>query len=147
MPLIEYNDEYFMRQALNEAQLAFDEGEVPVGCVIVCDNTVISRGHNMTEMLKDSTSHAEIIAITSAEEYLQSKYLKDCTLYVTVEPCVMCAGAIYWAQIPRIVFGAKDEKRGASLYGHLYHPAAKVTSGIMQEECSKMMKDFFKNKR
>lgn len=147
MPIIEYNDEYFMRQALNEAQMAFDEGEVPVGCVIMCNNSIISKGHNMTEMLKDSTSHAEIIAITSAEEYLQSKYLKDCTLYVTVEPCVMCAGAIYWAQIPRIVFGTKDEKRGASLFGHLYHPTAQVTSGIMQEECSKMMKDFFKNKR
>ena len=147
MPVIEYTDEYFMQKALEEAKTAFEEGEIPVGCVIVCNDKIIARGHNMTELLKDSTSHAEILAITSAEEFLQSKYLKDCTLYVTVEPCVMCAGAIYWTQISRIVYGARDEKRGASNYGNLYHPSAKVQGGILQEECSKLMKDFFKNKR
>ncbi len=147
MAIIEYNDEYFMQKALEQACFAQQEGEVPVGCVVVCNDKIISRAYNMTEKLHDSTSHAEIIAITSAEEYLQSKYLKDCTLYVTLEPCVMCAGALYLTQIDRIVYGTKDEKRGASLFGNLYHPKTKITEGILQKECSDIIKDFFKQKR
>lgn len=141
-------DEMYMRKALIEAQLAFDEGEIPVGAVVVCNDRVISRAHNLTETLCDVTAHAEMQAITSAANMLGGKYLKDCTLYVTVEPCPMCAGAIGWAQIPRIVFGASDEKRGYRVYApNVLHPKAQVKDGILAEECAALMKVFFKDRR
>ena len=141
-------DEMFMRKALVEAQMAFDAGEIPVGAVIVCKGRIIARAHNLTETLHDVTAHAEMQAITSAANELGGKYLNDCTLYVTVEPCVMCAGAIGWAQIPRIVFGAPDDKRGYRLFApKALHPRATVTAGILEEECRQLMQDFFHNKR
>lgn len=141
-------DEKFMREALKEAQLAFEEGEVPIGAVVVCRGRIIARGHNMTERLHDPTAHAEMIALTSATEALGGKYLSGCTLYVTVEPCPMCAAALNWAQISRIVWGAPDPKRGYSLFSpSLLHPKTEVTSGILQEECSRPVLEFFKNKR
>lgn len=141
-------DEKFMREALKEAQLAFEEGEVPIGAVVVCRGRIIARGHNMTERLHDPTAHAEMIALTSATEALGGKYLSGCTLYVTVEPCPMCAAALNWAQVSRIVWGAPDPKRGYSLFPpSLLHPKTEVTSGILQEECSRPVLEFFKNKR
>lgn len=141
-------DEKFMREALKEAQLAFEEGEVPIGAVVVCRGRLIARGHNMTERLHDPTAHAEMIALTSATEALGGKYLSGCTLYVTVEPCPMCAAALNWAQVSRIVWGAPDPKRGYSLFSpSLLHPKTEVTSGILQEECSRPVLEFFKNKR
>ncbi|MBM3455322.1 MAG: nucleoside deaminase [Bacteroidetes bacterium] len=146
--LTPYNDDYFMRQALNEAQKAYDADEVPVGAVIVAKNQIIARGHNLTETLNDVTAHAEIQAITAAAQYLGAKYLKGCTLYVTLEPCCMCAGALYWSQIDKIVFGARDEKRGAGTAGKsLYHPATLVLNGIMKEECIAILREFFAKKR
>lgn len=143
-----HGDAYFMQQALKEAQKALEEGEIPVGAVIVCNNQIISKGHNQTELLTDVTAHAEIIAITSASSYLNSKYLNDCTLYVTLEPCNMCAGALYWSQIGRIVFGAADEKRGFMINGReMLHPKTKLEFGILHEECSALMKSFFKSIR
>jgi tRNA(adenine34) deaminase len=143
-----YNDVYFMKQALQEAQKARDLDEVPVGAVIVANNQIIARSHNFTEHLHDVTAHAEIQAITAASEYLGAKYLTGCTLYVTVEPCVMCAGALYWSQIDKIVFGARDEKRGAGRFkNELYHPKTLVVNGILEEECSDIMLQFFKSKR
>jgi tRNA(adenine34) deaminase len=143
-----FNDEYFMKQAYLEAQKAFDADEVPVGAVIVCKNQIIARGHNLTEQLTDVTAHAEIQAITAAAQYLGAKYLKECTLYVTLEPCCMCAGALYWSQIDKIVFAARDAKRGASATGaQLYHPGTLVENGIMETECSQLLKDFFAKKR
>jgi tRNA(adenine34) deaminase len=143
-----YNDVYFMKQALQEAQKARDLDEVPVGAVIVANNQIIARSHNFTEHLHDVTAHAEIQAITAASEYLGAKYLTGCTLYVTVEPCVMCAGALYWSQIDKIVFGARDEKRGAGRFkNELYHPKTLVVNGILEEECSEIMLQFFKSKR
>ena len=143
-----FNDEYFMKQAFLEAQKAFDADEVPVGAVIVCKNQIIARGHNLTEQLTDVTAHAEIQAITAAAQYLGAKYLKECTLFVTLEPCCMCAGALFWSQIDRVVFGARDLKRGASANGNsLYHPATIVENGIMEQECSQLLKDFFAKKR
>lgn len=137
-----------MRQALTEAQQAFSLDEVPVGAVIVCKNQIIARGHNLTETLKDVTAHAEIQAITAASQYLGGKYLKGCTIYVTLEPCCMCAGALYWSQIDKVVFGARDENRGSGKHEKsLYHPTTLVTNGILQEECSKLMKEFFITKR
>lgn len=142
------DDNYFMQQALREAQKAFDEDEVPVGAVIVAGNRIIARSHNLTEMLNDVTAHAEMQAITSAAGVLGGKYLTDCTLYVTVEPCPMCAGALRWAQVSRIVYGASDEKRGYSrISPFLLHPKTQVTSGILAEECSALMKKFFEKKR
>ena len=142
------NDAYFMRQALNEAQKAYDAGEVPVGAVIVCDGRIIARGFNQTERLSDVTAHAEIIALTAATEYLGSKYLDECDLYVTLEPCPMCAGALAWAQLKRLVFAASDDKRGFMRFGkEMLHPKTKVELGIMQDECSDMIKRFFKEKR
>jgi tRNA(adenine34) deaminase len=142
------NDAYFMRQALNEAQKAYDAGEVPVGAVIVCDGRIIARGFNQTERLSDVTAHAEIIALTAATEYLGSKYLDECDLYVTLEPCPMCAGALAWAQLKRLVFAASDDKRGFMRFGkEMLHPKTKVELGIMQDECSEMIKRFFKEKR
>ena len=141
-------DEQFMRKALYEAQRAAEEGEIPIGAVIVCDDRIISRAHNLTEKLHDVTAHAEMQAITAAADLLGGKYLSDCTLYVTVEPCVMCAGAIGWAQIGRIVYGASDEKRGYQLYAsRALHPKAVVTRGVLEAECRQMMQDFFKQKR
>ena len=143
-----FNDEYFMKQAFLEAQKAFDADEVPVGAVIVCKNQIIARGHNLTEQLTDVTAHAEIQAITAAAQYLGAKYLKECTLFVTLEPCCMCAGALYWSQIDRVVFAARDAKRGASATGtSLYHPATLVENGVMENECSELLKDFFARKR
>lgn len=141
-------DNLFMRQALLEAQKALEKDEIPIGAVVVANGTIIGRGHNLTETLHDVTAHAEMQAITAAEEYLGGKYLDKCTLYVTVEPCIMCAGAIGWSQCGRIVFGASDPKRGYQTYApKAFHPKANVTSGVMEEECSKLMKDFFKSKR
>lgn len=141
-------DEQFMRKALYEAQRAAEEGEIPIGAVIVCNDRIISRAHNLTEKLHDVTAHAEMQAITAAADLLGGKYLSDCTLYVTVEPCVMCAGAIGWAQIGRIVYGASDEKRGYQLYApRALHPKAVVTRGVLEAECRQMMQEFFKQKR
>ena len=141
-------DEQYMRKALAEAQQAFDEGEIPIGAVIVCQDRVIARAHNLTETLHDVTAHAEMQAITAAANELGGKYLTGCTLYVTVEPCTMCAGALGWSQISRIVYGAEDEKRGYQLYApHALHPKATVTKGILEEECRALIQDFFKNKR
>ena len=137
-----------MRKALQEAEAAFAEGEVPIGAVIVCQDKVIARAHNLTETLHDVTAHAEMQAITAAADMLGGKYLQDCTLYVTVEPCIMCAGAIGWAQISRIVYGAKDEKRGYAAFApKAFHPKATVTSGVLEEECKQLMQSFFKQKR
>ncbi|HCQ72476.1 MAG TPA: tRNA-specific adenosine deaminase [Rikenellaceae bacterium] len=141
-------DEKFMGEALKEACLACEEDEIPIGAVIVCRGKIIGRGHNMTERLHDPTAHAEMIAITAATEAMGGKYLGDCTLYVTVEPCPMCSGAINWAQIGRIVYGAPDPKRGYSLFSpSLLHPKTEVRSGVLTEECSALMIDFFKVKR
>lgn len=141
-------DEYFMKQALQEALLARKRDEVPVGAVIVCQGRIIARGHNLTETLTDVTAHAEMQAITAAAQFLGGKYLTDCTLYVTVEPCVMCAGALGWAQISRIVYGAEDDKRGYSRFApKALHPKTEVIKGVLEEDCSKLMKEFFKSKR
>lgn len=143
-----YDDTYFMKQALLEARRAFDSGEVPVGAVIVAHNQIIGRGHNCTEQLTDVTAHAEIIALTAASNYLQSKYLHNCTLYVTLEPCVMCAGALYWSQISRVVFGAQDDKRGFVQHGlSLLHPSTKLAFGVEMEECAALLKQFFAARR
>ena len=141
-------DEIFMRKALDEAQKALEAGEVPIGAVIVAQDKVIGRGHNLTETLHDVTAHAEMQAITAATEYLGGKYLTDCTLYVTVEPCVMCAGAIGWSQLSRIVYGASDPKRGYQTYApRAFHPKTQVLTGVLEAECAQLMKSFFKQKR
>lgn len=141
-------DEQYMKEALREAQAARSEGEVPIGAVVVARGRIIARGHNMTERLHDPTAHAEMIALTAATEALGGKYLQDCTLYVTVEPCPMCAAALCWAQTARIVFGAPDPKRGYSLYSpSLLHPRTEVAGGVLAEECSRLVADFFKEKR
>ncbi len=143
-----HSDEYFMDQALKEAAKAEMAGEVPIGAVIVCKKQIIARAYNQTETLNDVTAHAEILAITSASAFLGGKYLKDCTLYVTLEPCIMCSGALFWSQIDRVVYGAGDEKRGFMRYGkELLHPATKLEYGIRHEECSELIRKFFKNKR
>ena len=143
-----YDDEYFMRQALREAEQAFKADEVPVGAVVVCDDRIVGRAHNLTERLNDVTAHAEIQAITAAAEHLGGKYLRDCTLYVTVEPCVMCGGALAWAQIGKIVFGAFDEKAGYRRFGNrLLHPKTQVIGGVLEAECADLMVAFFKRKR
>jgi tRNA(adenine34) deaminase len=144
------NDEHFMQQALRQAQLAFEADEVPVGAVVVIDNKIVSRGYNQVEKLADPTAHAEIIALTSAFNYLGSKYLPDATIYITVEPCLMCAGALYWSKIGRIVYGASDPKNG---YLHVtkeswpFHPKTELTHGILHDECAALMKTFFQQKR
>mgnify|MGYP003081680248 FL=1 len=141
-------DQEYMQKALIEAKQAFEEGEVPVGAVIVCRDRIIARAHNLTERLTDVTAHAEMQAITAAANALGGKYLTDCTLYVTVEPCVMCAGALAWAQLSRIVYGASDPKRGFSVFApNALHPRTEVTKGILAEECANLMKDFFQRKR
>lgn len=142
------DDEAFMRKALAEAEAAADEGEIPIGAVVVCRGQIISRAHNLTETLTDVTAHAEMQAITAAANALGGKYLTGCTLYVTVEPCPMCAGAIGWAQIPRIVYGASDEKRGYRRYApNVLHPKATAIGGVLEEECRSLMQDFFRRKR
>ena len=141
-------DQNFMKQAFAEAQEAARKGEIPVGAVIVHNNRIIARAHNLTEQLTDVTAHAEMQAITSAANFIGGKYLKDCTIYVTLEPCVMCAGALAWAQIGKIVYGAQDEKRGYSLFApDALHPKTKVVSGILEKESSEIVKEFFKKKR
>ena len=142
------NDEYYMRQALNEAQQAFDKDEVPIGAVIACQGRIIARAHNLTETLNDVTAHAEMQAITAAANVLGGKYLTDCTLYVTLEPCPMCAGGLLWSQISKIVYGAKDERKGYSMFStHLLHPKTQIKSGVLEEECTAILKNFFKQER
>lgn len=143
-----FTDEFFMREALKEARKALEIDEVPVGAVIVCRDRIIGRGHNLTERLTDVTAHAEMQVFTSAANHLGSKYLDECTLYVTLEPCVMCAGAAFWTQIGKIVYGASDDKRGYTLTGaDLLHPKTTVVSGVLAGECAEILKDFFKSKR
>jgi tRNA(adenine34) deaminase len=141
-------DEFYMRRALDEAHAALEAGEIPIGAVVVCRDRIIARAHNLTETLTDVTAHAEMQAITMAANQLGGKYLTECTLYVTVEPCVMCAGALGWAQVPRIVYGAPDKKRGYQLYApKAFHPKAKIIGGILEEECRQLMVEFFKQLR
>lgn len=141
-------DEVFMKEALREAQKALEQGEVPIGAVIVAGGRIIGRGHNLTERLNDVTAHAEMQAFTAAANYVGGKYLPECTLYVTIEPCVMCAGAAYWTQVGRIVFGALDAKRGFSLFGKkMLHPKTTVTHGVLEQECAALVTSFFRNKR
>ena len=146
--MILFDDNYFMEMAYNQALLALEAGEVPVGAVVVCQNKIIAKAYNQTETLNDVTAHAEILAITAAEQYLGAKYLKDCTLYVTLEPCVMCAGALYWAQMGKLVFGTRDLKKGFMLVQPMVtHPKTLVRRGIMEEECQELLQNFFKNLR
>lgn len=143
-------DEQYMRQALKEAQKAFDAGEVPVGAIVVMNNQIIARAHNQVELLNDSTAHAEVLALTTAYNFLGSKYLPDATLYVTLEPCLMCSGALYWSKIGKIVFGAADDKnsyRRSTGSNNPFHPKTILEGGILQDECAQLMKDFFKDKR
>ena len=143
-----YGDEYYMKQALTEAERAAESGEVPVGAVVVCNKKIISRAYNQTQLLNDVTAHAEILAITSAASFLDSKYLNDCTMYITLEPCAMCAGALYWSQIGRVVYGAGDDERGFMRFGkEMLHPDTKIEFGVMHKECSQILKDFFKQRR
>lgn len=137
-----------MQQALKEAQQAFTEDEVPIGAIIVCNDQIIARAHNMTEALKDVTAHAEMLAITSAENYLGSKFLNECSLYVTLEPCVMCAGASYWSRFAKVIYGANDDRYGYKKAGDkLFHPKTKIISGVLEEQCSELLKQFFSKKR
>lgn len=142
-----FDDNYFMKKALQEAEIGFEKGEVPVGAVVVVDNRIIARAHNLTETLNDVTAHAEMQAITAAANFLGGKYLKDCTLYVTLEPCQMCAGALYWSQISTIVYGARDEERGCIKLKTKLHPKTKMKGGVMTEETSQILKRFFIEKR
>ncbi len=143
-----FNDEYFMKEALKEAKKAFEKDEIPIGAVIVNKNNIIARAHNLTESLNDVTAHAEMQAFTAAENFLGGKYLHDCTLYVTLEPCIMCAGASYWSQICKIVYGASDQKKGyTTISEKAIHPKTIVVSGVLKNECSNLLKDFFSKKR
>ena len=142
-----FDDTYFMKKALTEAEMAFEKGEVPVGAVVVVDNQIIARAHNLTELLNDVTAHAEMQAITAAANFLGGKYLQNCTLYVTLEPCQMCAGALYWSQISRVVYGAKDQERGFTTMGTSLHPKTKIVGGLLAEEASEILKRFFIQKR
>ncbi len=146
--ILDQSDEHYMREALKEAQKAFEQDEVPIGAVVVVNNKIIARCHNLTQRLNDVTAHAEMQAITSAANYIGGKYLDECTIYVTVEPCVMCAGALAWAQTARIVYGAGDNRRGYSQFSNnILHPKTKVTTGILDDECGQLVKDFFVKKR
>ncbi|MEM6769237.1 MAG: nucleoside deaminase [Bacteroidota bacterium] len=148
MPLTVYDDSYYMRQAIAQAEMAAAAGEIPVGAIVVSNGRIIARGHNQTEQLSDVTAHAEIIALTAAANHLGDKYLHDCTLYVTLEPCPMCAGALAWSQVSRIVYGASDDKRGFMRFGReLLHPKTKLEFGVLHEECAALMKDFFQGRR
>lgn len=143
-----FSDEYFMKKALAEAETAYQKGEIPVGCLVVCNNQIVARAHNLTELLNDVTAHAEMQAITAAANQLGGKYLTNCTLYVTLEPCVMCAGALGWSQISRIVIGARDEKRGFSIFApQALHPKTEIVYGILQDESAALMRTFFASKR
>ena len=142
-----FDDTYFMKKALQEAEAAYEKGEIPVGAVIVIDDRVIARAHNLTETLNDVTAHAEMQAITAAANFLGGKYLQNCTLYVTLEPCQMCAGALYWSQISKIVYAAKDEQRGCGVMKTTLHPKTKISGGLMEDEASKLLKQFFIEKR
>jgi len=142
-----FNDTYFMKKALQEAETAYEKGEIPVGAVIVIDDRVIARAHNLTETLNDVTAHAEMQAITAAANFLGGKYLQNCTMYVTLEPCQMCAGALYWSQISKIVYAATDEQRGCGVMKTKLHPKTKISGGVMEEEASKLLKQFFIEKR
>ncbi len=142
-----FTNEYFMKRALAEAELAFDKNEVPVGAIIVIDDKIIARSHNLTELLNDVTAHAEMQAITAAANFLGGKYLINCTLYVTLEPCQMCAGALYWSQISKVVFGAYDHKRGFQKMGGKLHPKTEIVGGILEKECSEIITKFFLMKR
>lgn len=143
-----FDDKYYMRQALQEAEQALQEGEIPIGAIVVCEGQIIGKGHNRTEKLLDVTAHAEMQAITAASEYLGGKYLKECTLYVTVEPCVMCAGALGWAQIGKVVYGTSDNKRGfKNVAPNALHPKTEIIEGILEEECKEQMTNFFRLKR
>jgi tRNA(adenine34) deaminase len=142
-----YDDTYFMKKALQEAQDAYDKGEIPVGAIIVANNQIIARAHNLTEQLTDVTAHAEMQAITSASSYIGGKYLHNCTLYVTLEPCQMCAGALYWSQISKIVFGATDFERGCGALGTKLHPKTELVGGVLEDEAASLMKRFFIEKR
>jgi tRNA(adenine34) deaminase len=148
MTLSVYSPEGYMNEAFKQARLAYEQGEVPVGAVVVAGNRIIARAHNQVELLNDPTAHAEILAITAAAEFLGSKYLEDCSMYVTLEPCVMCAGALNWSQIGSVYYGASDHKRGYTLIGkNILHPKTKVITGIMANECKKLLEDFFKELR
>lgn len=143
-----FSEEYFMHEALKEARKAFEKDEVPVGAVIVHKNKILARAHNLTETLNDVTAHAEMQAFTSAASFIGGKYLEECTLYVTIEPCIMCAGAAYWTHISKIVYGASDPKRGYSgIHSQVLHPKTTVVSGVLENDCASLMKDFFKKKR
>ena len=143
-----FTDDYFMKKALAEAQKAMDEDEIPIGAVVVYENTIIGKGYNQTEKLNDVTAHAEMLAITSAAQTIGGKYLKDCTLYVTLEPCLMCAGALYWSQLGRLVFGASEEKRGFQALGaKVLHPKTEIVGGILAAESEALLKEFFSSKR
>jgi tRNA(adenine34) deaminase len=142
-----FTDEYFMKKALQEAEIAFEKGEVPVGAIIVVDDKIIARTHNLTELLHDVTAHAEMQAITSAANYIGGKYLKKCSMYVTLEPCQMCGGALYWSQISKVVFGARDEQRGFMTLGTKLHPKTEVISGVLAQEASDLMIRFFASRR
>lgn len=143
-----FSDEYFMRKALQEAQAAYDEDEVPIGAVVVCQNKIIGRGHNQVERLRDATAHAEMLAITAASDHLGNKYLDECTIFVTIEPCSMCAGALRWVRAERIVFGATEPKFGYSRFSReLVHPKTEVVSGVLAEEASALMREFFQSRR
>ena len=142
-----FNDEYFMRMALQQAQNAFEQDEVPVGCIVVSNDRIIAKAHNLTETLNDVTAHAEMQAITAAANFLGGKYLQNCTLYVTLEPCVMCCGALNWSQISKVVIGARDVQRGFINKNLSLHPKTEIVLGVLENECSALVKDFFKNKR
>ncbi|MGB5819079.1 MAG: nucleoside deaminase [Saonia sp.] len=145
--VLKFDDTYFMKKALQEAEAAFDKGEVPIGAIVVVKDRVIARAHNLTEQLNDVTAHAEMLAITAAANFLGGKYLHNCTLYVTLEPCQMCAGALYWSQIPKIVYAAKDPERGCGIMGTQLHPKSKIIGGILEGEASELLKKFFIQKR
>jgi len=148
MPFSVFSDEHFMKEALKQAELAREKGEIPIGAVIVSGRQAIAKGHNMTEQLQDVTAHAEMIALTSATEHLGSKYLTNCRIYVTIEPCAMCAGALSWAQIEGLVFGAHDDKKGFTKYQpNILHPNTQITSGIEEADCRAYLQEFFRNKR
>lgn len=142
-----FSDEYFMKMAFQEAEKALEKDEVPIGCIIVSNNRIIAKSHNLTETLNDVTAHAEMQGITSAANFLGGKYLQNCTMYVTLEPCVMCCGALAWSQISKVVIGARDEQRGFINKGLSLHPKTKIVTGILENECSQIVKEFFKNKR
>jgi len=142
-----FTEEFFMREALKEAKAAFEEGEIPVGAIAVFENKILAKAHNLTERLKDCTAHAEILCITAASEIIGSKYLHNIDIYVSLEPCTMCAGALYWSQIKKLIYAANDEKRGFSQHGNLLHPKTEIVKGILKEESETLLKEFFEQMR